>query len=435
MEGTMTAIDVTPDLRDESPAVRETLSALGRLLGAATVRPVRDLRSFLVAHLGVATEHQSRVCATLSGVDVALVEVAVGRVLDGAPGAVLADDTGTDAPGYSVVQVDVDQDVAAPDDLAAYLPAVGGFGFDAVLVIGWSDGNKMITLHVRRADQEAAGTALSELLTRARGADNFYRGKTLRVVAADWGVQLLPVRPSVTSRDELLLADSVWREVDTNVRGLVRNGDVLRAAGLGASRGLLLVGAPGVGKTALCRVIASELPAGTTVLLVDGHVSPTAIGSLYRSLEHLAPAAVFFDDLDLLAGDRRHGSGGAALRELLVHLDGFVPTGSVVTVATTNDATVIDPALVRSGRFDAVIEVGLPDERTRSAILCRYLSPLGSFDVSPVAAITNGATGSDLREIIRRAVLERGTAITVAHLLEVARSGRWKPQPPTGQYL
>ena len=81
---------------------------------------------------------------------------------------------------------------------------------------------------------------------------------------------------------------------------------------------------------------------------------------MYESLSSLSPAAVFLDDIDLLAGDRRTGTAGPALREFLTHLDGFSPTDAVITVATSNAMDTIDPALLRPGRFDSVIEADPP---------------------------------------------------------------------------
>ena len=423
------------DLRNESRQVREALSALGRLLGAALIDPPRNLASFVAEHLDTSSAGVSVVTSVLRGIDAALVHVAVARLLESAPDAVLTDDLGNGSPGYELVTVDVDTQVAAPDDLAAFIPAGPAFEFDTVLVLTWEHQREQIALHVRRADAERARAALSALVERARTTDNFYRGKTLQVTADDHSLELVPVGPSTATRADVVHSPQVWSEIDATIGGLARNGQLLAAAGLGAARGILVAGAPGVGKTALCRVIAAELPAETTVLLVDATTSARGLGRIYESLASLAPAAVFLDDIDLLAGDRRNGTSGPTLREFLTHLDGFTPAAAVVTVATTNATETIDPALLRPGRFDSVIEIGVPGYAARELILRRYLRALGDFELTRVAAATDGATGADLREIVRRAVLERGAALTSEDLFDVAASGRWRAKGLSGQYL
>lgn len=422
-------------LGGEPQHVREALSALGRLLGAALITPPRNLASFVEGHLGVPAPATTVISSVLRGADRPLILVAVAGMLKASPDAVLSDALAQDAPGYELITVDVDQNVAAPDDLAAYLPAGPAFEFDVVLVLQWSRFGTEIALHVRAGDAGRAREALSALLHRARTTDNFYRGKTLRVLADDRDLEITPIAPSKAVRADVVHTNAVWAEIDASVGGLARNGHLLAAAGLGASRGLLVVGPPGVGKTALCRVIASELPAGTTILLIDPSSTAPGLGRVYESLPSLCPAAVFLDDIDLLAGDRRTGTSRPALGEFLTHLDGFAPASAVVTVATTNDANAIDPALLRPGRFDSVIEIGPPGRIEREAILRRYLRALGDLDVTRVAAMTGGATGAELREIVRRGVLEYGEALTEEALTELVRTARWKPAVRAGQYL
>ena len=427
--------DTPTDLRLEPRHVREALSALGRLLGAALIEPPRNLASFVADHLSAPSQAVAAVTSTLSGVDAPLVHVAVGRLLDAATDAVLTDEYGDGVPGYDLVTTGVNEHVAAPNDLAAFLPAGQGFAFDTVVVLNWSGPRQKIALHVRREDAPRARTSLSAILHDARTTDNFYRGKTLQVVADDRQLEFIPVEPSTAVRADVVHAPQVWGEIDATLGGLARHGHLLASAGLGASRGVLIVGPPGVGKTALTRVIASELPAGTTILLIDAGATARGLGRVYESLPSLSPAAVFLDDIDLLAGDRRGGTGGPARREFLTHLDGFTPTDSVITVATSNATDTIDPAMIRPGRFDSVIEVGVPERAAREQILRRYLRAIGDFELHDVAALTEGATGADLREIVRRAVLEHGAALTPADLIAVVRNGRWKPRIPTGQYL
>src|SRR5690625_5055254 len=189
------------DLQHESPQVRATLSALGRLLGAALIEPPRNLRSFVSDHLEVPTGDIAVVSSDLPGIDAPLVHVAVARLLETAPSAVLADDTGIGSPGYELVSVDVDEQVAAPDDLAAWIPASEGVGVDIVLVLTWQNSRQRIAFHVRQEDSDAARDALHAFVDRACDADNFYRGKTLRAMADMHGIVLTPIPPTAIDRD------------------------------------------------------------------------------------------------------------------------------------------------------------------------------------------------------------------------------------------
>jgi SpoVK/Ycf46/Vps4 family AAA+-type ATPase len=117
-------------------------------------------------------------------------------------------------------------------------------------------------------------------------------------------------------------------------------------------------------------------------------------------------------------------------------LDGAMSSyQDVVTLATTNDVTMLDDAAIRAARFDRLIEVPLPDAGLRAAILRRYLGPLaGRVAVADVADATDGASGADLRELVRRAVLVEGDQLDTSTLLALVRTGVWTPRD-VGMYV
>ena len=185
-------------------------------------------------------------------------------------------------------------------------------------------------------------------------------------------------------------------------------------------KGVLLVGPPGTGKTLLARAVAGE--AGVPFFSISGSefvemfvgVGAARVRDLFEQARQHAPAIIFIDELDALGRARGPFAGGGqdekdqTLNQLLAELDGFDPTSGLVLLAATNRPEVLDPALLRAGRFDRQILVDRPDKRGREQILAVHLTKakLGP-DVAPekIAALTPGFTGADLANLVNEATL------------------------------
>jgi cell division protease FtsH len=185
-------------------------------------------------------------------------------------------------------------------------------------------------------------------------------------------------------------------------------------------KGILLVGPPGTGKTLLARAVAGE--AGVKFFSISGSefvemfvgVGAARVRDLFEQARKEAPAIIFIDELDALGGARgAHPFGGhdekeQTLNQLLVELDGFDTTTGVVLLAATNRPEILDPALLRAGRFDRQVLVDRPDKKDRIAILNVHLKKaVLAIDVDPVqiAELTPGFTGADLANLVNEAAL------------------------------
>lgn len=343
-----------------------------------------------------------------------------------------------ESPRWDRLQLaDADAVETVPTSLVAAFPA-GTLDATAPLVVAidarWS--YKELIVHARAGDVEAAEAYLHSVVERGRGPRNYFKGRCLQVRADHSGFQVSTVPVPDVSRDGVIVPESVWAEIDLNVAGLFRRRALLDELGLGTNRGLLLFGAPGTGKSALCRVLAAELAGEVTVVFCDARTIVDSIEGVYDELTRLSPALVVLEDLDLVVGRRRHGND-VGLHGFLAALDGAMSRHQgVVTVATTNEPQVLDDAAVRAARFDRTVEVPLPDGAQRRAILLHYLGRLAAaVDVATVAAGTDGASGADLRELVRRGVLADGDAVTTATLLRFVRDGAWEPATGAGLYV
>ena len=202
-------------------------------------------------------------------------------------------------------------------------------------------------------------------------------------------------------------------------------------------KGVLLVGPPGTGKTLLAKAVAGEAQVG--FLSISGSdfvelyvgVGASRVRDLFEQAKKTGPCIVFIDEIDAVGRQRGTGLGGGhdereqTLNQLLVEMDGFAANEGVVVLAATNRADVLDPALLRPGRFDRQIYVGLPDIRGREEILKVHAKgkPLAEdVDLKKLAQGTAGFTGADLENLINEGALLAGRKhqkfITMADLKE-----------------
>ena len=199
-------------------------------------------------------------------------------------------------------------------------------------------------------------------------------------------------------------------------------------------RGVLLVGPPGTGKTLLARAVAGE--AGVTFLSISGSefvemfvgVGAARVRDLFEQARKMAPCIIFIDELDAMGRARGIGpmAGGhdekeQTLNQLLVELDGFDPSQGIILLAATNRPEILDPALLRPGRFDRQILVDRPDKQGRIQILevhVRKVKLAPDVKLEEVAALTPGFTGADLANLVNEAALmatrRRADAVTMS---------------------
>ena len=188
-------------------------------------------------------------------------------------------------------------------------------------------------------------------------------------------------------------------------------------------KGVLLVGPPGTGKTLLAKAVAGE--AGVQFLSISGSdfvemyvgVGASRVRDLFQQAKKNAPAIIFIDEIDAVGRQRGSGLGGGhdereqTLNQLLVEMDGFGSNEGVVVLAATNRVDILDPALLRPGRFDRQVYVGLPDIKGREEILQVHAKnkPLAEdVDLRQIARGTAGFTGADLENLLNEAALLAG---------------------------
>ncbi|WP_299038634.1 ATP-binding protein [uncultured Pseudokineococcus sp.] len=431
-------------LDGEPPLVRRALQVLGELLTGAQAGS-GTAGGFVEAHLGQA--HTSLVLerVELTHTQSVSVGAVVADLLAAHPTAVLGPVEDGEAPTWTRIDLDGDH-VSVPSSAAVALPAGTAAAVDVVVQLSRNEFDPdpaSLRVLARPADHAAARALVDEVLATARRDKGFFRGRVLHA-GSRLPLELEPTSLGPGGREDLVLPAAVWAEVDAATSALTTRADVLREMGLGTNRGVLLAGPPGVGKSALSRVVAREMAGDFTVIVVDAAAASSVLRQVYRETADLGPCVVVLEDVDLYLGDRRAGARGTALADFLAVLDGTEVYTDVLTLASTNDPAALDAAVTRSARFDSVITLEPPDRAACARILDRYLGRLApgatpaaaTVDTAAVAcSLPAGVTGADLREVVRRAVLDHGRELTTERLLRVVADGRWQAEPLTGSYL
>ena len=230
--------------------------------------------------------------------------------------------------------------------------------------------------------------------------------------------QLSEEMPKVTFADVAGIDEAV-EELD-EIKEFLSNPAKFQAMGAKIPRGVLLVGPPGTGKTLLARAVAGE--AGVPFFGISGSdfvemfvgVGASRVRDLFAQAKKSAPALVFIDEIDAAGRQRGTGLGGGndereqTLNQLLVEMDGFEQNEAIIVIAATNRADILDPALLRPGRFDRQVVVDRPDLNGRKKILEVHAEgkPMDeTVDLGRIASLTSGFTGADLSNLLNEAAL------------------------------
>lgn len=349
-------------------------------------------------------------------IDADAVRLELGRQLAGLPAEAVSAPRFDEPVTWGEVPLGVET-VRVPDYLGLRSPA-GALAPAPLVVRSWPRPNQLdyfVQVCARESDRQHAESYVEDLRASASDERSPHRRRILEIGTGRYGLEVTVVALEPIAREDLVLGEDVWDAVHRNVDRMFDRMHRLAAAGLGTNRGFVLSGPPGTGKSALCRALALEYEGKVTVAIISASAGQYLLKNTYEHLDRLAPALVLIEDLDLLVGDRDHYERGP-LVEFLTVLDGLMTHhGGVVTVATTNDAKMIDDAAIRAARFDQVVPLALPDEHQRRDILAVYLRSVAhEGDLDALAQRAEGLSGADLREVVRSAVLD-SQADVVSH--------------------
>jgi cell division protease FtsH len=300
--------------------------------------------------------------------------------------------------------------------------------------------NKGVRLDVRTTDDEAAYSYAALALAAAfLGvlAFTLYRVTSGRIPALESKTREADSKDRPITFDDVAGVDEAKEEVKEIV-DFLREPSRFAAIGGRIPKGVLLVGPPGTGKTLLARSIAGEakvpflFASGSDFVEMYAGVGASRIRKLFKDARRHASCIIFIDELDAVGRHRggnslSHEEREQTLNQLLVELDGFAPNQGIVIIAATNRPDILDPALLRPGRFDRQVTVGAPDVKGREQILrihARKVALEASIDLRQIARGTPGFSGADLANLVNEAALlavRAGRAMVSAADLDAAR--------------
>ena len=283
-------------------------------------------------------------------------------------------------------------------------PAGSGFGTELLIYLIVFGLPLLLSIWLfRRISRGAAGGGLGGVLGAGRSRARVFDEE----------------RPSTTFAD-VAGYDGAKEEI-AEVVDFLRKPERYQAVGAMVPRGVLMVGPPGTGKTLLARAVAGE--AGVVFFSVTGSsfvelfvgVGAARVRDLFNEARKRAPAIIFIDEIDAI-GQRRAGTGAVVsndereqtLNQLLAEMDGFEPTAGIVVLAATNRPEILDPALLRPGRFDRQVTIPLPNVSERTAILavhCRGKKLASDVNLDAIARGTPGFSGADLANLVNEAAI------------------------------